>query len=159
MIRTSIYSGEPEDFLKNDILPHCDGNALAKALVVGNMVQRLLQRHTQNLKADDRDSYLNKRVVLTGTLLGQRFRQLYQQVVKDMKSKMSYELNNGVWKKSGRIEMMMTEAALSRIIRMSVLDTKLHRSIANGCFNPEEPMVGLLRGYASISAIQPLQCS
>ena len=47
---------------------------------------------------DDRDSYVNKRIDLTGTLLNNLFRNYLNKVVKDIQKQTVREINNGSWK-------------------------------------------------------------
>jgi DNA-directed RNA polymerase beta subunit len=44
---------------------------------------------------DDRDSYLNKRIELTGTLLNNLFRNYFNKLVKEMQKQVVREINNG----------------------------------------------------------------
>jgi DNA-directed RNA polymerase II subunit RPB2 len=56
------------DILNNDLFPHCS-NAVQKIYFLGYMTNKLLKCSFEWNQPDDRDSYLNKRIDLTGTLL------------------------------------------------------------------------------------------
>ena len=133
----SRCGGNPEDALNTEFLPHCKTGNQAKAYILGSMINKLLAVWAGKRLLDDRDSYINKRMVLPGTLLTQRFRQLYQKVVKDMKSKLNQECNQALWKKDGHTGLLVNKSNILKIIRMSVLEIKFQRSIATGNFIPE----------------------
>jgi len=76
-----------EHILSNELLPHMglvyDANCNRRKLhYIGHMVRRLLLVHTGEESADDRDSYVNKRVDGAGTLLSLLLRQLYRNHLK-----------------------------------------------------------------------------
>ena len=59
--------------LNNDLFPHCKTEK-QKIKFLGYMANQLLQTSFGWLNPCDRDSYLNKRIDLTGTLLNNLFR-------------------------------------------------------------------------------------
>jgi hypothetical protein len=62
------------------------------------MTNRILFASFEWIKADDRDSYLNKRVDLTGSSLNNLFRNYFNKLVKDMEKQVVKEINNGSWR-------------------------------------------------------------
>jgi DNA-directed RNA polymerase II subunit RPB2 len=71
------------DILNNDLFPHCQ-NQVQKIYFLGYMTNRILQASFEMVPQDDRDSYINKRVDLTGSLLNNLFRNYFNKLVKDM---------------------------------------------------------------------------
>ena len=65
------------DVLNNDLFPHCN-NLDQKIYFLGYMTNKLLQVSCGWTKADDRDSYLNKRIDLSGILLNNLFRNYFK---------------------------------------------------------------------------------
>jgi len=63
-----------EDILINEILPHVGRSSIKKVYFLGLMVRKLLFNFMGYIKADDRDSFINKRVESPGTLLASLFR-------------------------------------------------------------------------------------
>ena len=57
-----------QEVLHNDLFPHCN-TAKQRLFFLGYMANKLLRAFFEINKQDDRDSYLNKRVDLTGALL------------------------------------------------------------------------------------------
>ena len=85
------------EILNNDLFPHCH-NSTQKIYFVGYMANKLLQANFEMIKQDDRDSFVNKRIDLTGTLLNNLFRNYFNKLVKDMEKQVIREINTGSWK-------------------------------------------------------------
>ena len=71
--------------LKNDILPHTGENLTHKAHFICLMAHKMLNVYLKRKDADDRDSYVNKRVDMPGILLTQLFKQYYKKLLNDIK--------------------------------------------------------------------------
>ena len=85
------------EVLNNDIFPHCKTEK-QKIHMLGYMTNILLQTSFGWLEEDDRDSYANKRIDLTGTLLNNLLRNYFNKLVKDMRKQIIREINNCSWK-------------------------------------------------------------
>ena len=68
------------DVLSNDLFPHCI-TPTQKIYLLGVMAKKLLETSLGWLPPDDRDSYLNKRIELTGTLLNNLFRNYFNKLI------------------------------------------------------------------------------
>lgn len=93
---------EPDDksidlFLKNDILPHLNiplyndkDYKKYKCYFIGNMIKKLLYLKFNKKRIDDRDHYMNKRVMSTGLLFSQQFysamRKMMTEIINNTKS-------------------------------------------------------------------------
>jgi DNA-directed RNA polymerase II subunit RPB2 len=99
------------------------------------MVRRLLIVNQGLRGIDDRDSYPNKRIVSTGSLLTHLFRQLFQKVCKDVRSKFVHEVNNDSWKR-GEIRPLdvLNVNNLYKILKVSTIEGKLKQALATGNF-------------------------
>jgi DNA-directed RNA polymerase II subunit RPB2 len=64
------------DILQNDLFPHCQTRQ-QKIYFLGYMACQLLKALLGLKKQDDRDSYINKRIDLTGSLLNNLFRNFF----------------------------------------------------------------------------------
>jgi len=69
--------------LKNNFLPHVNGELIDKAYYLGFMINKLLKVFLGRESIDDRDSYVNKRVDLPGNLIEELFRQFYKKMLND----------------------------------------------------------------------------
>jgi DNA-directed RNA polymerase II subunit RPB2 len=107
-----------------------------KMMMTSWMVRRLLLASDGVLKIDDRDAYPNKRVVTTGALLTHLFRQLFQKVCKDIRSKFVHEVNNDIWKKGDtpRPLEILNVNNLYKILKVSTIEGKLKQALATGNF-------------------------
>jgi DNA-directed RNA polymerase II subunit RPB2 len=85
------------DVLNNDLFPHCK-TMQQKLYLVGYMANKLIKTSLGWLPPDDRDSYLNKRIELTGTLLNNLFRNYFNKLVKEMQKQIVREINTGSWR-------------------------------------------------------------
>lgn len=78
-----------KSLLENNFLPHVEGGMRKKAYYLGLMINKLLQRAVETSEytgdpkkiSDDRDSYVNKRVDLPGTLLLDLFKQNFKKLM------------------------------------------------------------------------------
>jgi DNA-directed RNA polymerase II subunit RPB2 len=130
------------DLLTTEFLPHVDLageknksiHKIRKIKCMISMIKRLIQVSEGKRPQDDRDSYPNKRVVTTGALLTHLFRQLFQKVCKDIRSKFVHEINNDNWKKNGTPLDVLTLSNLYKIIKVSSIEGKLKQALATGNF-------------------------
>jgi len=131
--------------LDTEFLPHVKfggdkstpQNLYARKIIMTSwMVRRLLLAADGVIKIDDRDAYPNKRVVTTGALLTHLFRQLFQKVCKDIRSKFVHEVNNDIWKKGDtpRPLEILNVNNLYKILKVSTIEGKLKQALATGNF-------------------------
>jgi DNA-directed RNA polymerase II subunit RPB2 len=107
-----------------------------KCILTAWMVRRLLMTEKGLIPIDDRDAYPNKRIVTTGSLLTHLFRQLFQKVCKDIRSKFVHEVNNDSWKKGETphpLEVLNVNN-LYKILKVSTIEGKLKQALATGNF-------------------------
>jgi len=121
------------DILKNDLFPHCQ-NITQKIYFLGYMTNKLLHAKFELIKPDDRDSYINKRIDLTGTLLNNLFRNYFNKLVKDMEKQVIREINTGSWKSSDDYENIINLTNLYKIIKSTTIENGLKRALATGDF-------------------------
>ena len=87
------------DVLENDIFPHCKTKT-QKLYFLGYMTSQVIQTALGWREKDDRDSYTNKRIELTGTLINNLFRNYFNKMVKEIQKQVVREINNGSWRSS-----------------------------------------------------------
>jgi DNA-directed RNA polymerase II subunit RPB2 len=121
------------DILNNDLFPHCH-NAIQKIYFLGYMANKLLQANFEMIKQDDRDSFLNKRIDLTGTLLNNLFRNYFNKLVKDMEKQVIREINTGSWKSKDDYENIINFTNICKIIKSTTIENGLKRALATGDF-------------------------
>ena len=101
------------DVLDHDLFPHCTTMS-QKLHFLGYMALRLLQTSFGWIPTTDRDSYVNKRIELTGTLLNNLFRNYFNKLVKEMQKQTVREINQGSQQKMLKISSM--QLILTRLL-------------------------------------------
>lgn len=72
-----------EQMLRDTFMPHVEGGLKHKAFYLGLMINKLIHVSLDRIPVDDRDSYINKRVDLVGSLLFKLFKQFYKKMLND----------------------------------------------------------------------------
>lgn len=121
------------DVLRNDLFPHCEG-AERKLRFLGYMAHKLLLCSAGLAPPDDRDSYLNKRIDLTGALLNNLFRNYFNKLVKDMQKQICREINNGSWRATEDYGNIVNMTNIYKIVKASTVENGLKRALATGDF-------------------------
>lgn len=121
------------EILNNDLFPHCH-NKEQKIYFLGYMANKLLLTSFEMIKQDDRDSYLNKRIDLTGTLLNNLYRNYFNKLVKDMEKQIIREINNGSWKSTDDYENIINLTNIYKIIKSTTIENGLKRALSTGDF-------------------------
>ena len=122
-----------EEVIQNDLFPHCH-NDKQKIYFLGLMANKLLQASLDMRKQDDRDSYLNKRIDLTGTLLNNLFRNYFNKLVKDLQKQITKEINTGSWKSHEDYSNIINKTNIYKIIKSTTIENGLKRALSTGDF-------------------------
>lgn len=121
------------DILNNDLYPHCR-TTQEKIYFLGYMTKKLLLTSFKVLNVDDRDSYANKRIDLTGSLLNNLFRNYFNKLVKDMEKQVIREINTGSWKSKDNYENIINLTNIYKIIKSTTIENGIKRALATGDF-------------------------
>ena len=121
------------DILDNDLFPHCH-NAVQKIYMLGYMTNKLLRCSFGWIQPDDRDSYLNKRIDLTGTLLNNLYRNYFNKLVKDMQKQIIREINTGSWRSTEDYLSIINNTNIYKIIKSTTIENGLKRALSTGDF-------------------------
>ena len=122
-----------EDVINNDLFPHCK-TKLQKIYFLGYMTNKLLNVSIGLKNTDDRDSYLNKRIDLTGILLNNLFRNYFNKLVKDMQKQIIREINNGSWRSQEEYQNIINYTNVYKIIKSTTIENGVKRALATGDF-------------------------
>ena len=122
------------DVLNNDLFPHCQ-TLEQKLYLLGYMVKKLLFTSLGWMPPDDRDSYLNKRIELTGTLLNNLFRNYFNKLVKEMQKHIVREINNGSWRSMEEYENIINMTNIYKIMKSTTIENGINRALATGDFS------------------------
>jgi DNA-directed RNA polymerase beta subunit len=121
------------EVLNNDLFPHCNTEK-QRIFFLGYMAHKLLRAFFGISKQDDRDSYLNKRVDLTGPLLNNLFRNYFNKLVKDMSKQIVREINTGSWRSTEDYLNIVNDTNMYKIIKSTTIENGLKRALSTGDF-------------------------
>jgi len=119
--------------LNNDLFPHCR-NILQKKYFLGYMANKLIKCALGICKTDDRDSYINKRLDLTGRLLNNLFRNYFNKLVKDMQKQTIKQINTGSWRSKDEYINIINMTNIYKIVKSTTIENGLKRALATGDF-------------------------
>ena len=122
-----------QEVLHNDLFPHCNTDQ-QRIFFLGYMAHKLLCAFFEINKQDDRDSYLNKRVDLTGALLNNLFRNYFNKLVKDMSKQVVREINTGSWRSTEDYLNIINDTNMYKIIKSTTIENGLKRALSTGDF-------------------------
>ena len=121
------------EIINNDLFPHCH-NKEQRIYFLGYMANKLLMASFELIKQDDRDSYLNKRIDLTGSLLNNLYRNYFNKLVKDMEKQIIREINTGSWKSTDDYENIINLTNIYKIVKSTTIENGLKRALSTGDF-------------------------
>jgi DNA-directed RNA polymerase II subunit RPB2 len=122
------------EVLNNDLFPHCQ-TMTQKIFMLGYMCKKLIQTSLGWIPCDDRDSYLNKRIELTGTLLNNLFRNYFNKLVKEMQKQVVREINNGSWRSTEDYENIINMTNIYKIMKSTTIENGITRALSTGDFS------------------------
>ena len=122
------------DIIENDVFPHCKTKS-QKIFLIGYMTAKLLSARLGWRDADDRDSYLNKRIELTGTLLNNLFRNYFNKLVKEMQKQIVREINTGSWRSSEDYGNIVNQTNIYKIMKSTTIENGINRALSTGDFS------------------------
>ena len=122
------------EVLENDLFPHCH-TTQQKLYLVGYMAKKLLQTSLKWIPPDDRDSYVNKRIELTGTLLNNLFRNYFNKLVKEMQKQIVREINTGSWRSTEDYENIVNMTNIYKIMKSTTIENGINRALSTGDFS------------------------
>ena len=122
------------DVLNNDLFPHCK-TLQQKLYLLGYMAHRLLQTSMGYIPPDDRDSYSNKRIELTGTLLNNLFRNYFNKLVKEMQKHIVREINSGSWRSTEDYANIINNINIYKIMKSTTIENGINRALSTGDFS------------------------
>jgi DNA-directed RNA polymerase II subunit RPB2 len=122
------------EVLNNDLFPHCKTRE-HKLYMIGIMVTKLLQTSLGWIPTTNRDSYLNKRIELTGTLLNNLFRNYFNKLVKEMQKQVVREINTGSWRSSEDYENIINMTNIYKIMKSMTIENGISRALSTGDFS------------------------
>ena len=121
------------DILNYDLFPNCKTRK-EKLHLLGRMCYKLISCFLGYTRPDDRDSYENKRIEMTGYLINNLFRNYFNKVVKDIQKLVVREINNGSWKSSNNYTSILTLTNIYKMVKSSTIENGIKRALSTGDF-------------------------
>jgi DNA-directed RNA polymerase II subunit RPB2 len=123
-----------ESILEKDLFPHCKTDE-ERVYFLGYMTNILVQTILGYRSEDDRDSYMNKKIDLTGTLLNNLFRNYFNKLVKDMTKQIQKEMKMpSSWRSTGNYLNVINKTNIYKMIKISTIENGIKRALATGNF-------------------------
>ena len=147
-----------QDVLDYDMFPHCRTKE-QKLYFLGYMIYRLIMCKIGYNEPDDRDSYLNKRIDLVGSLLNNLFRNYFNKLVKDMQKQIIREINNGSWRSTNNYMNIVNDTNIYKLIKPTTIENGLKRALSTGDFgikNTNSNKVGVAQVLNRLTYISSL---
>lgn len=120
--------------LKNDFLPHMgmdDYSLIKKAYYLGFMVHKLLQCYLGRVLPNDRDSYVNKRIELPGTLFEPLFKQNLRKVINESSKRFKKKKNgDSIPNVIGQIQQNIIELGINQALSTGTWGTSKRKGVA-----------------------------
>ena len=125
------------EILETEIFPHCRSNEEKKNFL-GYMTLKLIKSYFGESNQDDRDSYVNKRTDLTGTLLNNLYRNYFNKLVKDMIKQIVREVNTGSWRSNYDYYNIINNTNIYKIIKSTTIENGIKRALSTGDFGVKQ---------------------
>ena len=121
-----------EEILQWDFLPHMGTNLKMKAYFLGYMTKKLLSVYLNKIPYDDRDSYLNKKLDTPGILMGNLYKLYFNKLVKEIKTQLNKEFNNGSWKANNQFHDIINMSNIYKIIKNITIERGMKYGLSTG---------------------------
>ena len=132
--------------LRNNFLPHIEGDLIDKAYYLGYMINRLLKCYLGRIPIDDRDSYINKRIDLPGNLMFELFKQFYKKMLNEC-SKFFRKRNND---DNNPINIINQ-------IKPNVIELGLKAALLTGSWGKKKGVAQMLQRFTYLQTISSLR--
>lgn len=115
--------------LIHDLFPNVGHAFRSKAMFLGHVVNKMVKTCMGMLKESDRDSYVFKRVDISGFLFGNLFRDYYNQFRNMVRSTIDREYLYGPWRTSKVVHNLIHTTNMSSIFRPSIIEEGFRKSL------------------------------
>jgi DNA-directed RNA polymerase II subunit RPB2 len=113
----------------NDLFPNVGNEFKNKALFLGHIVKKLIKVCLGITKESDRDSYIFKRVDISGFLMGNLFRDYYNQFRQTVRNNIDSQYLYGPWKQLENIKFLINKGNLDTFFKSDIVDNGMKKSL------------------------------
>lgn len=115
--------------LINDVFPNVGKTLRNKAIFLGHLVKKIINIALGINKEVDRDSYTHKRVDISGFLLGNLFRDYYNQFRNTIRNNIDNQYLYGPWRNSKNIENLVNPSNMRFIFNPDIIENGMKKSL------------------------------
>lgn len=115
--------------LSNDVFPNIGQSLRDKAVFLAHIVMKLVNTCLGVARETDRDSYIYKRVDISGFLLGNIFRDYYNQFRNVIRNNLDNQYLYGPWRNSKTIETLVNPSNMSLIFNPDIIEGGMKKSL------------------------------
>ena len=115
--------------LLNDLFPNVGMSLRTKAIFLGFVIMKLVKICLGVNKESDRDNYIYKRVDISGFLLGNIFRDYYNQFRNTIRNNIDKEYLLGPWRNTVNIENLVNKSNLNVIFNHTIIEQGMKKSL------------------------------
>lgn len=131
--------------LVHNVLPNVGHAFAAKAVYLAYLVRRVVRVCIGVAEPTERDSWVHKRMDLSGYLIADLFRDVYRRFRQDTLYRLRREFASGPWRHGGAFEDLVSKANLSRIFDASIVQQGMLRSF-KGAWNVDDRVQRRMQG-------------
>ena len=147
--------------LLNDIFPNVGTQFSNKALFFGHIIRKFIKVCLGMEKESDRDSYIFKRVDISGFLLANLFRDYYNQFRNKVRDTVDKEYLYGPWRTMKNLKTMINASNVYNIFQHKIIEEGLRKSLkgswgvnmGDDTHDPDDVTEGLVQDLSRISYV------
>jgi len=142
--------------LLNDFLPHAGSDFSDKAYFLGYMVFKLLQVKNGIRNVTDRDSYIYRRVELSGFMCSELFREYYKDFRNNVANNVDSQYFYGAWRQleTKRISLLVNNDNKYKIFDSNIIENGFVKSLKGSWGkNPDPLRTGIVQDINRISYV------
>ena len=146
------------DVMSTDLFPHVGDSFTSKAYYLGHTVNKLIHVYLGIEKTTDRDSFIYKRVDLSGFLLASLFRESYRQFQRDAKIAIDtiYRFNGGEYQ-DDNFSNIINVGTIKKIFNGTVIDKMFMTAFKIGTILNKKGLIQSLNRLSFIGYISHLR--
>jgi DNA-directed RNA polymerase II subunit RPB2 len=146
------------DILSTDLFPHISDNYTDKAFYLGHVINKLLHVSLGLEKETDRDSFMYKRVDLSGFLLASLFRENFKQFQRDAKIAIDseYRFNTSQYQNADYSDII-NPANMRKIFNQKVIEDSFMKAFKIGKILNKKGLIQSLNRLSSVGSISQLR--
>jgi DNA-directed RNA polymerase II subunit RPB2 len=144
-----------KSILVNSVLPNAGPAFDGKLTFLAHLVRKIVGVRLGVLLPTERDSWVHKRMDLSGFLVADLFRDVYRRFRVEAMNRMDQEFLSGPWRHTGDFAGLISRNNLTRIFDGTIIEQGLIRSF-KGAWNFDERNPEASRAYARTGIVQDL---